>query len=96
MAELYIAGVQNADDQPERDVLCCAHLPGSHAVIRLAVEMLTEAYKRDRAGILARLTATAPDLEEPIDVPEQLFDAAPENPRELFGQEQQPRADETR
>jgi len=79
--KLYIAGVQNPDPELDRETICCASaLAGSHAVVHLALETLIEAYERDREGVLARLVAAAPRLEEAIDVPVALLAAAPANP----------------
>ena len=76
---LYVAALQNPDPECDREIICCASsLAGSHAVVRLALETLIEAYERDRAGVLARLRTVAP--EEPIDVPVALLAAAPPNP----------------
>ncbi len=47
--------------------------PGTGPLLRLGVELVIEAYERDRDGTLARLADIATRSEEPVQIPPELL-----------------------
>jgi len=47
--------------------------PGAQALIRLGVQLVVEAYERDRDATLARLADAAARGDEPFEVPSELI-----------------------